>query len=150
MSRKDWAQGKYPALKNPQKYVGLKTPTFRSSWEWVVMNFFDTSPSVLQWSSESVKIPYRHPFTGKQTIYVPDFLVFYQDKNGNKRAELVEVKPSNQASLAEAGNSRGAKETVAVNLVKWAAARAWCAKQNITFRVITEKEIFRQSGKNNK
>lgn len=147
MSRKEWAQGKYPALKHPEKYIGKKTPTYRSSWEWVVMNFFDNSPAVLQWASESVHIPYRHPFTGKQTIYVPDFLVFYQDKNGNKKAELVEVKPSSQSSLMEAGKSKAAKETVVVNQVKWAAARAWCAKQNITFRVLTEKEIFRQSGK---
>lgn len=147
MSRKDWAQGKFAALKHPEKYIGKKTPTYRSSWEWVVMNFFDNNPSVLQWASEAVKIPYRHPFTGKQTIYVPDFLVFYQDKNGNKKAELVEVKPSSQSSLMEAGKSKAAKETVVINQVKWAAARAWCAKQNITFRVLTEKEIFRSPGK---
>ena len=147
MGTKNWAQGKYPALKNPAKYIGQKTPTYRSSWEWAVMNFFDTNPAVLQWASESVKIPYRNPFTGKQTIYVPDFLVFYQDKSGSKHAELVEVKPSSQATLEAAGNSVGARQTVILNQAKWAAATAWCKKNHIRFRVITERDIFHQGTK---
>ena len=28
------------------------------------------------------------------------------------------------------------------NKAKWSAARAWCAKQGLGFRVITENEIF--------
>jgi len=35
-----FAQGKY-VLKNPDKYIGNKTPTYRSSWEWAVMNMCD-------------------------------------------------------------------------------------------------------------
>ena len=69
-----FAQGRYN-MKNPDKYIGGKTPLYRSSWEFAFMGFCDESPSIQKWASESIRIPYRHPFTGKFTIYVPDFFV---------------------------------------------------------------------------
>ena len=60
--------------KNPRKYVGQRVPIYRSSWEAAFMQFCDTNPNIIAWSSEPVKIPYRNPFTGKYTGYVPDFL----------------------------------------------------------------------------
>ena len=45
------------------------------------MRLCDEHPNVAKWASESIKIPYRHPFTGKYTVYVPDFFVVYVDKN---------------------------------------------------------------------
>ena len=74
-----FAQGKY-TLKNPQKYSGRKTPTYRSSWEFAFMRFCDEHPNVSQWASEAFKIPYRNPLTGKHTVYVPDFFIAYTDK----------------------------------------------------------------------
>ena len=65
-------QGIYQ-VKNDQKYVGSKSPRFRSSWELTFMRMCDSHPSIIQWSSEPVRIPYKHPFTGKQSMYVPDF-----------------------------------------------------------------------------
>ena len=86
-----FAQGKY-TLKNPQKYSGRKTPTYRSSWEFAFMRFCDEHPNVSQWASEAFKIPYRNPLTGKHTVYVPDFFIAYTDKNGKTLAELIEIK----------------------------------------------------------
>lgn len=140
-----WAQGKFK-LSNPAKYVGNKTPTYRSSWEFQFMQFCDNNPSIVEWASEAIKIPYRNPITGKNTIYVPDFLIVYVDKTGQKRAELVEVKPFGQSTLEEAKTTQQ-KATVIVNMAKWEAARAFCKQQNITFRVITERDIFRSTGK---
>jgi len=77
MSR--FAQGKY-AIANPEKYIGKKTPTYRSSWEWHFMKFCDNTPAIQKWASEAISIPYRCPITGKQTIYVPDFFIQYVDK----------------------------------------------------------------------
>ena len=61
------------------------------------MNFCDDNEHVTEWSSESIRIPYRNPLTGKHSIYVPDFLVIYQNKHGKRVAELIEIKPKKQS-----------------------------------------------------
>lgn len=138
---KKFAQGKFN-LKNPEKYIGLGTPTYRSSWEWAVMNMCDNNPSILRWASESVKIPYRDPLTGKYTVYVPDFFVNYNDKNGKMHAELWEVKPASHAIKENVGKNKYNQAHYIRNMAKWEAARAWCKQQNILFRVISENELF--------
>ncbi len=66
--------------KNPSKYIGNRSPLYRSSWEFAFMRFCDESPSISKWANEAIKIPYKHPFTGKFSIYVPDFFIAYTDK----------------------------------------------------------------------
>jgi hypothetical protein len=136
-----FAQGKFN-LKNPEKYVGNKTPTYRSGWEFTFMKFCDEHPNVSQWASEAVRIPYRNPLSGKHTIYVPDFFIVYADKGGKKRVELIEVKPSNQALKEKLGRSRANQAHYVVNQAKWEAARAWCKQKGIYFRIVTEQDIF--------
>jgi len=136
-----FAQGKF-RLKNPEKYGGNRTPTYRSSWEYTFMKFCDEHPSVSQWASEAVKIPYRNPLTGKQTIYVPDFFIVYADKGGKQKVELIEVKPKNQAVKENLGRSRANQAHYVINMAKWEAARSWCKQKGIFFRVITEEDIF--------
>ena len=139
MSR--FAQGKYN-LKNPDKYVGTKSPTYRSGWEFTFMKFCDEHPSVSQWASEAIRIPYRNPLTGKQTIYVPDFFIAYNDKGGKQRVELIEVKRLSQARRDKLGNSKHNQAHYVVNQAKWEAARAWCKQKRILFRIVTEEDIF--------
>ena len=55
-----FAQGRFE-MKNPDKYVGKKTPLARSSWEFVFMRMLDENPGVLNWASESIQIPYQDP-----------------------------------------------------------------------------------------
>ena len=136
-----FAQGKF-RLKFPEKYAGNRTPTYRSSWEYTFMKFCDEHPSVRQWASEAVKIPYRNPLTGKHTIYVPDFFIVYADKGGKQKVELIEVKPKNQAVRENLGRSRANQAHYVINMAKWEAARAWCKQKGIFFRVITEEDIF--------
>lgn len=138
---KKFVQGKF-VMKNPEKYIGLGTPTYRSSWEWAFMTFCDNNQAILRWSSESIKIPYRNPFTGKQTVYVPDFFINYVDKNGKMHAEVIEVKPHKQMSLENAGRSKHAQAHAVLNMAKWEAARAWCKQQGVFFRVVSENDIF--------
>lgn len=140
-----YAQGKFMP-KNNSKYVGKGDPTYRSSWEWAFMQFCDNNPAVLQWASESIKIPYRNPVTGKQTIYIPDFFIYYVDAQGKNHGELIEIKPSKETTM-EAARSQRDKLSVAINLAKWAAARAFCAGQGLTFRIITENQLFQYNGK---
>ena len=135
-----WAQGPY-TVTNPAKYVGRGTPRYRSGWEHAFMRFCDTNENIVQWASESINTPYKHPLTGKQTIYVPDFLVVYRNKNNTVKAEVIEIKPSGQSAITETQNSKE-RAIVAINYAKWAAAQQWCARQGLTFRVITEKDMF--------
>ena len=136
-----FAQGVFQPT-NPAKYVGKKSPRYRSGWEMAFMRFCDTNDHVLQWASESIVIPYRHPLTGKMTNYVPDFLVVYRDKNNTMKAEVVEIKPKKQ-SIIESKASNRDRAVVAVNYAKWAAAEKWCKRAGLVFRVITEDDIFR-------
>lgn len=141
-----YAQGKF-TLKNPDKYIGGRTPTYRSSWEFAFMKFCDEHPSVSKWASEAIKIPYKNPFTGKQTIYVPDFFIAYVDAKGRQHAELIEVKPSSQMTMENAGRNQRNKAHVVLNQAKWEAANAYCKQNNIKFRVVTEQDIFHNGGR---
>lgn len=138
-----FAQGKY-TLKNPAKYVGNKTPTYRSSWEFAFMRFCDEHPSVEKWASEAIKIPYRNPLTGKYTVYVPDFFIAYANKKGKQQVELIEVKPANQAFKENLGRSKHNQAHYVVNKAKWEAAHAYCKQKGMRFRIVTENDIFHQ------
>jgi len=136
-----FAQGRFE-MKNPGKYVGTKTPLARSSWEFVFMRMLDEHPGVETWASESIKIPYRDPFTGKYSIYVPDFFVVYNEKGGKKRAEVIEVKPKNQTMRESVGKSRYNQEQYVKKMAKWEAASAWCKQKRVIFRIVNEEDIF--------
>ena len=136
----NWAQGTYEIL-NPDKYVGKGSPRYRSGWEHSFMRFCDNNDNVLQWASECVQIPYRHPLTGKQTVYVPDFLITYRTRNNTMRAELIEIKPRGQSVIEEKMKSRD-RAVVAINWAKWDAATKWAKKNGLVFRVITEHDMF--------
>jgi hypothetical protein len=138
MSR--WAQGNYVII-NREKYAGNGTPRYRSGWELSFMKFCDTNDHVLQWASESIAIPYRHPITGKVTQYIPDFLITYRNRDNTMRAELIEIKPKSQSVIESKMNSRD-RAVVAINYAKWAAAQKWCNQHGLTFRVITENDMF--------
>lgn len=137
-----FAQGIYNVM-NPLKYAGNKAPRYRSGWEHAFMRFCDNNNNIVMWASESINIPYRHPLTGKQTIYVPDFLIQYRNKRNQVVTELIEIKPKKQSVLESKASQRD-KAIVAVNYAKWDAAQKWCRRQGIAFRVITEDDIFRQ------
>lgn len=108
------------------------------------MTFCDNNPNILQWASEAIHINYRNPFTNKNTIYVPDFLIVYNDATGQKHAEVIEVKPTKETTLEAAGRSPRAQAAAILNAAKWEAAKAWCKAQGLKFRIITENEIFHQ------
>ena len=141
-----FAQGKYN-LKNPSKYVGTKSPTYRSGWEFTFMKFCDEHSAISQWASEAVRIPYRNPLSGKHTIYVPDFFIVYNDQKGKQRVELIEVKPKNQTIKEKLGRSKHNQASWIVNQAKWESARAWCKGKGILFRIVTEDDIFHTGGR---
>jgi hypothetical protein len=141
-----FAQSVY-RVKNLEKYVGNKMPYCRSSWETTFCMFCDNNPSVQQWASEPVKIPYRDPLTGKQTVYVPDFLIYYIDRNMKSHAELIEIKPANQMLIEKVGKNPYNQAQYVKNMAKWEAANKWARNQGITFRIINEHDIFSNTKK---
>lgn len=136
-----FAQGAFN-IKNPEKYVGNGTPRYRSGWEFTVMTFCDNNPAVQQWASESIKIPYRDPLSGKHTVYVPDFLVVYVDAQQKKHAELWEIKPAKQTILEKVGKNAYDQAQFVKNQAKWAAANSWSQQHGLKFRVINEGDIY--------
>ena len=140
-----FAQGVYKVT-NPLKYVGKREPRYRSGWELAFMRFCDTIDNILQWASESIVIPYRHPLTGKMTNYVPDFLITYRTKDNRMCAEVIEIKPKKQSVIESKASARD-RAVVAVNYSKWDAATKWCRRQGLQFRVINEDQIFRNGSK---
>lgn len=125
--------------KNPSKYLGDPTKIrFMSAWELRVMNFFDESVDVIKWGSEEFKIPYAHPIKNKVCMYIPDFIVKYKNKAGLPITEVVEVKPAKEAFIQPRMTNYD-KVCLVVNTAKWQAARIYCDKYNIVFRILTEK-----------
>jgi hypothetical protein len=127
--------------KNPSKVIGKGSIKYRSSWEQVFMNFCDNNPSVVNWGSEVLRIPYYNPITKKNTIYVPDFVVSYIDRNNRQHTEVIEIKPLKEAVMERARSPRD-KVMLAINMAKWQAAQAFCANNNLVFRLVTEQQLF--------
>jgi hypothetical protein len=105
------------------------------------MRFCDSNNHILQWASESIAISYRHPLTGKMSQYIPDFLITYRNRDNTVRAELIEIKPKKQ-SVVESKMSSRDRAVVAINYAKWDAATKWARRNGMTFRVITENDMF--------
>lgn len=137
----------YYKLKHPEKYIGSHPPIYRSSWEMTFCAFCDNNPAVQEWASEPVKIPYRDPLTGRHTVYIPDFLVSYIDRNSKKHVEMIEIKPANQALLEKVGKNPYNQAQFVKNMAKWNAAKAWCSQRGIKFRVMNESDIYHNTAK---
>ena len=135
-----WHKNEF-APKNPEKYVGTFPIIYRSSWENAFMQKCDSHPNIIKWASESIKIPYYNPFYRKVTIYIPDFFIQYVDKTGQVKAEIIEIKPRNQA-LESMAKGRTNKAMLAINKLKWAAATKWAKQHGVGFRVMTEADMF--------
>ena len=79
--------------KNISKYKGDPSGIiYRSSWELKFFQWCDRNTNVLEWSSESVIVPYKSPVDGRYHRYYVDNAIALQE--GNKIIKyLVEIKP---------------------------------------------------------
>jgi hypothetical protein len=136
--------------KKPEKYIGnVNRVIFRSSWELTMMKWLDSNNAVLRWGSEELAIPYVNPIkvdaAGRPKIsrYFPDFIILYRDSSGGIKKEIVEVKPYKEAVITPRMSERD-KMAYVVNQAKWKAASLYATANGATFRVITEKAMFKQ------
>ena len=127
--------------KNPKKYIGDVTSiTCRSLWERHVCKFLDENDLITKWSSEEIAIPYYSPLDKKIHNYYPDFLIQMIQEN-KKEIWMVEIKPKKQTILKE-NASKKEIATWIINNAKWNAAKTYCDKNNMQFKILTEKELF--------
>lgn len=138
-------KGLYNPL-NDQKYRGTRPIVYRSGLELSFFRWCDRNERVLQWGSESVVIPYISPKDGRMHRYFVDNVLILQTDKGNKKF-LVEIKPEKQTMPPSQSVRKSKKNllfeqiTWAINSSKWDAAKAWCAKNNFEFVILTEKDL---------
>ena len=137
--------------KHPEKYVGdVNNIIARSSWEVKFMNYCDTHPEILKYTSEELVIPYLSPVDNAVHRYFVDFLILVKTQSGELKRYAVEVKPYEQ-TLPPTLQPKNRKQrirlinesmTYQVNQAKWEAARLFCRKKGLEFVVLTEKELY--------
>ena len=80
--------GKFKPV-NYRKYKGDPTKIiWRSLWERKFMTYCDANPSIIEWGSEEIVIPYISPVDGKVHRYFPDFYIKYVNKQGQTLREI--------------------------------------------------------------
>jgi hypothetical protein len=142
---KKYKQGTYtPSTK---KYKGYGNPIYRSSWELKFFRWCDINPNVLQWTSESLVIPYISPLDNKAHRYFVDNVVVLKEGD-NIEKYAIEIKPKKQTMKP---TSHGNKKDSTIlyenmeyvrNMAKWEAARKWCSKKGYKFQILTEEHLF--------
>lgn len=135
--------------KNPNKYVGdPNNIIFRSKWEYDILKFIDRSDNIIKYSSEEVKIPYYSPLDKKMHNYYPDLIIETKDN----KIFMIEIKPFSQTMPPKkpkrmSKNYAIACETYITNRCKWDAAEKFCLEKNWKFKILTEKEIYKDNKK---
>lgn len=139
-------KGKF-RTKNPQKYKGdVNNIVYRSLWELRFMKWCDLNPSVEEWGSETVIVPYISPVDRKIHRYFVDFYIKVKSKNGTLQKYLIEIKPERFTKPPEIPK-RKTKNFIdevfqyGVNEAKWKAAFEFCQDRNMKFMILTEKDL---------
>lgn len=139
-------KGKF-RVDNPNKYKGdINNIVYRSLWELRFMKWCDKNPSVEEWGSETVIVPYISPIDRKVHRYFVDFYVKVRNKNGVLQKYLIEIKPERFTKPPEIPKKKTKKFIdevfqYGVNDAKWKAAFEFCKDRNMTFMILTEKDL---------
>ena len=145
MGRRNYKQGKFTP-RNPHKYVGdLSNIVYRSSWERKFLDWCDRNPSVVQYNSEGIIIPYFSQADNKNRRYFVDFIIKMKKDDGSLVTLLIEIKPYHETVPPKA--TRKTKRylemchTYQVNQDKWHAAEKWAAQNGCVFRVMDQYDL---------
>lgn len=141
-------------LTNPQKYTGKKEDNnriwYRSTWEQRCFYYMDHNENVIEWSNESLTIPYLFKLDGEMHRYYPDIVCKMKTNNGIKKY-IIEIKPYSQTIAPNKPKNRSLQRkqkyelelaTYIKNTCKWESAREYCKKEGSEFVILTENEIF--------
>jgi hypothetical protein len=139
-------KGKF-RVDNPGKYKGdINNIVYRSLWELRFMKWCDKNPSVEEWGSETVIVPYISPLDRKVHRYFVDFYVKVRSKTGDLQKYLIEIKPerfTKPPAIPKKKTKKFIDEVFqyGVNDAKWKAAFEFCKDRNMTFMILTEKDL---------
>ncbi len=110
------------------------------------MVYCDNNPSIIEWGSEEIIIPYRSPIDKKVHRYFPDFYIKYKDKNAKIVREIIEVKPKKYLSPPKEPKRRTKRyitevSNYIINQAKFEAAEEFCNERKLSFRILTEEHL---------
>ena len=139
--------------KNPNKYVGknLEKIRYLSYWEFLVMKQFDEDERVLEWSSESIILPYFNPIQKKTCRYFVDLYAKIRNASTGVIAHyMFEVKPKKQTMMPPEPKPGARKSRTyaknrnifLVNEQKFKTAHKFASENGMTFSILTEDQIF--------
>ena len=136
--------------KNRNKYKGNpKKIVYRSLWEKTFMKYCDSNPSILEWSSEEIIIPYYSPVDRKYGRYFPDFFIKSLNRDGSISKKIIEIKPKKQTVPPKKPKKKRSKrfltesKTYVTNCSKWKAAKKYCQKRKWVFQILTEDHLYK-------
>jgi len=135
-------KGKYK-VKNRKKYRGdPDNVIYRSMWERRCFVWLDNNPSIVEWSSEEVCVPYIYEVDKKYHRYFVDLM--FTTVAGH--TFLIEVKPEKETQPPKKPDKskRYLSEslTYVKNVNKWHAAQQYATNKGWTFQVWTEKHLM--------
>ena len=138
---------------NPDKYLGDPNKIiFRSSWEFKFLKWCDSSPTVIEYSSEPFAIPYFNPIDERVHKYYIDFYMVVRESDGSLQKYLIEVKPSSQVAPPIAPTKLTdnqiksymyATKQYIINSAKFEAASDFAKNHGLKFGIITEQFLFK-------
>jgi hypothetical protein len=140
----------YPANRN--KYIGIKDPQYRSSWEYSAFVKLDNNASVLRWGSEIIALPYVFELDGRKHKYYIDLYVEMFDAKNNKLDKwLIEIKPEQKIFMPTKPKINNAKAYRNYNLRmvewrkninKWQFASNYSVANGFVFLIMTENGSY--------
>lgn len=143
---RSYIQGKW-FPRNPGKYKGNPNEiVYRSSWERRFFEWADMNPSVIEWSSEEVVVPYICETDNRMHRYFVDVSMKIKTTDGTVKSFLVEIKPWQQTQPPKFPGRQTARylnevSTFVKNQSKWKAAKEYARRYGAEFIVLTEKEL---------
>lgn len=110
------------------------------------MRWCDSNPSVLEWGSETVIIPYRSPVDNNIHRYFVDFYIKIKDKDNKVLKYLIEIKPekfTKPPPIPQKKTKSFIQEVFnyGINQSKWEAASSFCKDRGWQFLVLTERDL---------
>ena len=154
----DTHKGYYEIINKAKYYPSGKVPIYKSGWELEVFHGLDINPNVLAWGYEPMPIYYYSPKYMRYTDYWPDIICHIRMDGGTERKYMIEIKPASMTVMPKKPNPPSGGDPNAwrkyqkamatygskvmdfmVNTAKWEAAQVWCAKNNVFWKVLNEK-----------